>query len=114
MFAFMVFYAVFLGVRKLFTGCIKRTVKQEFCVMKIVPWFEAHNIEVTAITFILEGNLDISFWTLISSLYAKKHGIGTPHFSDTFSNIYAFAMLFLLASAPVYLLFRTKKYHKIN
>jgi hypothetical protein len=114
MFGLMIFYACFLGVRKLFTGCIKGTGEREYCDRKIVPWFEAHNIEVTCITFILEGNLDISFWTLISSMYVKKHGIGMPRFSDVFSNIFGFVMLFLLASAPVYLLVRTKKYHSIN
>jgi hypothetical protein len=114
MFAMIILYILFLGVRKLFTGYIKGTGEREFCDKKIVPWFEAHNIEVTCITFILESNLDISFWTLISSIYVKKHGIGMPNFSDILSNIFAFVMLFLLACAPVYLLVRTKKYYKIN
>ena len=107
MFAVMIYYALFLAVRKLFTRYIKGTGKWEFCNQKIVPWFESHNIQVACITFILEGNLDISFWTLICAIYVKKHGIGMPHFSDVFSNLLAFTMLFLLACAPVYLLFRT-------
>jgi hypothetical protein len=114
MFAMIILYILFLGVRKLFTGYIKGTGEREFCDKKIVPWFEAHNIEVTCITFILEGNIDISIWTLISSIYVKRHGIGMPHFSDVFSNLFAFVMLLLLACAPVYLLFRTMKFHKIN
>jgi hypothetical protein len=69
---------------------------------------------VTCITFILEGNLDISFWALISSVNVKKNGIGMPHFSDVLSNLLAFVMLVLLAFAPLFLLFRTKKYDKIN
>ena len=114
MFAMMIYYAFFLAVRKLFTGYIKGTGEREFCDQKIVPWFERHNIQVTCITFILEGNLDISFWTLICSIYVKKHGFGMPHFSDVFSNILAFLMLVLLACAPVYLLFRTKQYSRIT
>ena len=114
MFGLMIFYACFLGVRKLFTGYIKGTGEREYCDMKVVPWFEAHNIEVTCITFILEGNLDISFWALICLIYVKNHGIGMPHFSDVLSNLLAFVMLVLLACAPVFLLFRTNKYDKIN
>ena len=111
MFGTIIFYVLFLAVRKLFTGYIKGTGEQEFCDRKVVPWFEDHNIEVTCLTFILEGNLDISFWLFIAILYVKDHGIGQK-FSDGFSNVFAFAMILPLTAAPISLLYRAVKYIK--
>jgi hypothetical protein len=111
MFGAMIYYVLFLAVRKLFTGYIKWTGKKEFCDAKVVPWFEDHNIEVTCLTFILEGNLDISFWGFIAILYVKDHGLGQT-FSDRFSNLLAIAMLVPLVIAPIALIYRAMKYMK--
>jgi hypothetical protein len=111
MFGAMIYYALFLAVRKLFTRSIKGRVKKEFCDAKVVPWFEDHNIEVTCLTFILEGNLDISFWGFIAILYVKDNGLGQT-FSDRFSNLLAFVMLVTLAIAPIALIYRANKYIK--
>ena len=104
----MIFYALFVGVRKIFTGYIKG---DSFCDKKIVPWFEAHNIEVACLTFILEGTLDFTFWAFISVFYVKAHGIG-KQFSDLFSNLLAFVIIALLAYAPVHLLIRGNQHIK--
>jgi hypothetical protein len=112
MFGAIIYYVLFLAVRKLFTGFIKGTGEKEFCDAKVVPWFEDHNIEVTCLTFILEGNLDISFWVFIALLYVKDNGLGKT-FSDRFSNLFAFAMLLPLAVAPIALLYRAVKYIKL-
>ena len=49
----------------------------------------------------LEGNLDISFWSYICILSVKEHGIGNPHWADMFSNILAFLMLILVTLALI-------------
>lgn len=109
MFGTMIIYALFLIVRKLVVRCLKG--RNQFCDKNIVPWFENHNIELTCLTFILEGNLDISFWAFISALNVKKYGIGSRG-SNVFSNLCAFVILFPLAYAPIHLLVRSIQHIK--
>ena len=109
MFGAMVYYAFFLAVRLFVIRFLKG--KTEFIDQRIIPWFKNHNIEVTCLTFILEGNLDIAFWAFICIMNIKNNNIGR-HFSDVFSNLIAFVILLLLACAPIYLLYKAVNYIK--
>jgi len=64
----IVYYALFLAVR----CCIHRDGDSDDCWDYVVPWFESHNIEVTTIRFVLEGNIDILLSASISLIYARK------------------------------------------
>ena len=81
-------------------------------VSKIVTSFKDHNIENTCIGFILEGNIDISIWGFICAIYIRKNGIGMPHFSDVFSNIFSFLSIVPLFLAPLYLVYRALQFNK--
>ena len=107
MFGAMIYYALFLGVRLIVVRYLKG--KNQFIDQRIVPLLENHNIEVTCLTFILEGNLDIGFWAYICIMHIKNHNIGS-HFSDVLSNLFAFLMLILLFYALIHLLIKAVKY----
>ena len=110
MFAFMAFYALFLIIR-LFVIIF---CKNKFCARKIRPWFTSHIPEVTIITFILEGKIDISLYSFICAIYVSKEGMGTTR-GDVFSNVLAFIMLLPLVYAPFHMLWRACLYrNKMN
>ena len=111
MFIAMVYYAGFLCVRWV---VIEWLYEVPCMKQRIVPWFRSHNIEATSIRFILEGNIDILFWTLISALHVKdSHSLG-PKAQDRFSNLFGFAMLMVLAYAPFHAIYRAIQYHKLK
>jgi hypothetical protein len=78
----------------------------------MVNSLRSHCVESYLITFILEGNIDISLWGFICAIYIRKNGMGMPHFSDVFSNIFAFASMVSLLIAPLYLLYRAFQFNK--
>jgi hypothetical protein len=70
----------------------------------MINLLRSHCVESYLITFILEGNIEISLWGFICAIYIRKNGMGMPHFSNVFSNIFAFASMVPLLIAPLYLL----------
>ena len=99
----MIYYGLYLAFRQM----ILRNFTGEYhCERKIVPYFRTHKIEGTLLGFVLEGNIDISFWSYICALYVKEHGIRMPRWSDVFSNILAFIMLLLVAAGLILTWFR--------
>ena len=113
----MVFYIIYLAIRAIVLRNCKeeRTYKYKqmsLLVSKIVTSFKDHNIENTCIGFILEGNIDISIWGFICAIYIRKNGIGMPHFSDVFSNIFSFVSMGPLLFAPLHLLYKAWQFNK--
>jgi hypothetical protein len=109
MFLMMVFYVFYLAIRGLVLRCFKEKInfkqdRKSLLISKILTSFRNHRIETTFICFILEGNIDISLWGFICAIYVRKNGIGTPYFSDVFSNLFAFLSMVPLLIAPLYLL----------
>jgi hypothetical protein len=79
MFIVMAFYPVFLVTRFLVLRFFKDPISSEenACTKwreKIYQWFEPHNKEATILRFILEGNVDILIWAIISTSYIKDTG----------------------------------------
>ena len=111
MFMMMVYYCLYLAFREM---VLRNFTGDYYCEKKIVPYFRKHHIEGTVLRFILEGNLEISFWSFICALYVKKNGIGIHHWSDVFSNILAFIMLLLVPAAPIITLYRANQFFKLK
>ena len=96
-------YILFLGMRE---TVLRWFHDEQYCLQKIYPWFKSHNVEVTAIRFVLEGTMDVLFWALIAILHVRDTRSLGPKFSDKMSNLLAIAFLLLIIYAPIHTIFR--------
>jgi hypothetical protein len=87
---------------------------ERYCLQKIYPWFKSHNVEVTAIRFVLEGTMDVLFWALISILHVRDTRTLGPKFSDKLSNLFAFAFLMLIIYAPMHAILRATQLNRLT
>jgi len=113
MFLVMVAYGAFLLVRIYVLR--KYSTESRFqCETKIVPWFRNQNLESAIIRFLLEGNIDILFWALITIINVKRSGSLGKKFSDGLSNLLAFVMLVVLIYAPFHAAYRAWQISKMR
>jgi hypothetical protein len=104
-------YIIFLGLRE---TVLRWFHDEAYCLQKIYPWFKSHNVEVATIRFVLEGTMDILFWTLICILNVKEeHSLG-PKFQDKFANLVAFAMLAPIVYAPIHFVWRAIQLKRVS
>lgn len=108
MFLFMIGYAVFLVARLCYFSLTTYTGD-----CGLMQRFRDHNTETTVLRFVLEGNIDILIWSLISAININRQRSLGEHPQDVFSNLVAFVMLVVLLCAPVYTLRLAYKGHRL-
>jgi len=99
----MAFYPVFLLARTIVLRVFK---DKEGWRSKVYNWFEPQNREATITRFVLEGNLDILIWAIISTAYVRQTSSIGQTFSDGLSNVFGWCMLIVLVYAPFHTLYR--------
>ena len=110
MFGFIFVYASYLLIRVPVmrsnpTNKYMKKVKRKFC---------EHNIEASLLTFIVEGNLDITIWCCIMSSYIhnqEQDKFGSKN-QDRFANIVGCLFIIALLYVPFHLYFKGRKLNK--
>ena len=87
------------------TNKYMKKVKRKFC---------EHNIEASLLTFIVEGNLDITIWCCImsSKIYNKEQDKFGSTGQDRFANIVGYLYLIPLIYMPIHLFYKGRKLNK--
>ena len=110
MFGFIFVYAFYLLIRI----PVMRSNPTSKCMKKVKKKIDEHNIEATLITFIAEGNLDITIWCCIMSSYIhnqEQDKFGSKN-QDRFANIVGCLFIIALLYVPFHLYFKGRKLNK--
>jgi hypothetical protein len=92
-------YFVFLALR----ACILKSGQGESKAWKwLYEKMKHHRVSTTALRFILEANVEILSWSLISTVYVyHQHNLGEKK-QDRWTFFFGWLMLLALLAAPIY------------